>query len=81
MAQQQADTNNARLGMPMFVRSGHALLETWSAGSAFREHDRRVLAAQQRRRDLEDQKKEVRGGGRHARACVWGHARVGLVTC
>jgi hypothetical protein len=59
LAQQVVDTNNALLGMPVHVRSGHALLEAWSAGSAFREHDRRVQAAQQRRKELEDQKKEV----------------------
>ncbi len=63
MAQQQVDADNARLGMPVHVRSGHTLLEAWSAGSAFREHDRRVHAAQQRRKELEDQKKEVSEGG------------------
>ncbi len=59
LAQQVVDANNALLGMPVHVRSGHALLEAWSAGSAFREHDRRVQATQERRKELEDQKKEV----------------------
>jgi hypothetical protein len=57
--QEELDRESLRLGILVPARQGHTIVEIMTPGGAFREQERRAALLAERRKALEDQRKEV----------------------
>lgn len=58
-SRQRVDTENARLGFALQMRQGTGIHEVWNIGSAFRHLELRLAQLNDRRKALEEQKKDL----------------------